>query len=176
MTKIVSTSFTGVANQEFLNCFTSTYDSYFIEFSRMYDSGAVATPTVRINWYYGTNTDIGNGNYYGGTMYVSTTGVATTGQSSNGAAFWSFGRTSGGGLTTGGFLNISSAGSKGGVGNEYNNFNAEGMWMESGGDGSYRTWIGGSSATPAGQAITGFKISLSGGNISGRVSVYGLEK
>lgn len=142
----------------------------------MYDSGAVATPTVRINWYYGTNTDIGNGNYYGGTMYVSTTGVATTGQSSNGAAFWSFGRTSGGGLTTGGFLNISSAGSKGGVGNEYNNFNAEGMWMESGGDGSYRTWIGGSSATPAGQAITGFKISLSGGNISGRVSVYGLEK
>lgn len=164
-----------VASQDFLNCFSSTYNSYYIEFSKIFDSGAVSSPTVKINWYYDTNTDFGNGRYYGGTMYVSTTGVATTGQSTNGAAFWSFGRTGGAGLTTGGFLNVSSAGTKGGSGNEYINFNAEGMWMESSADGSYRTWIGGAALT-SNNACTGFKISLSGGNISGVVTVYGLEK
>ena len=178
MTKIVSTTFSAVASQQFLNCFSSTYKSYYIEFSNMFDSGAVATPTVQFNWYYSTSTDIGNGEYRGGTMYISQTGVPTTGQTTNGnQAFWSFGRTSGGGQGTGGYLNVSSAGAKGGVGNEYQNFQAQGMWME-GGDGDasdWRTWVGGAIATPN-QIITGFRIALSGGNISGTVVVYGLEK
>ena len=178
MTKIVSTTFSAVASQQFLNCFNSTYKSYFIEFSNIFDSGAVATPTVQISWYYSTSTDIGNGEYRGGTMYISQTGVPTTGQTTNGGqAFWSFGRASGAGTPAGGYLNVSSAGALGGSGNQYMNFQAQGMWIE-GGDGDatdWRTWVGGSYAT-VNQAITGFKIALSGGNVSGTIVVYGLEK
>ena len=165
LTKISTTSMSAVATQDFLGVFTGTYRAYIVEFSTLKTSAA-GTATLQATFYSGTNTAYTDG-IRGGFVGINQSGAAATG----------FGMASGyvasmclvppdGERLAGGNWNVSNA--QGGSG-----LNITGQFI-GGGNGTEVAYAGGFKSTNA-TAITGFKLYCSSGNITGVVTIYGLE-
>lgn len=164
-TKISATTMSGVATQDFLGVFTSTYRAYFVEFSSLLTSNA-SSVALQADFYSGTNTAYTDG-IRGGFISISTSGAAGTG----------YGMSSGyvasmcevppsGNRLAGGFWNVSNA--QGGSG-----LNIVGQFIGGAGT-AEKAYSGGFKSTNA-TAITGFRLYGSAGNLSGTVTIYGLE-
>lgn len=164
LTKISSVSFSNVASQAFQSVFSGTYRSYIVEFSGLFKSG-VGSATLQADFYSGTNTTYTDG-IRGGIVILNNSGTTSTGFGISSGYVASFADIPEDGYRrSGGFWNVSSAGSSGGMNITVNHM---------GGGDLLRSYFGGFKSTNN-TAITGFRLFASSGNIDGTVTIYGLE-
>ena len=164
VTKISTTSFSGVASQNFEGVFTSTYTFYTVMIDTIFNSGGTGV-NLNFTYLYSTNTEQ-TSQYYGGFYGANQNGTYASISNSNVSAI-NMGRMNNS-STNSNFYAMSFSG----VGN--------GTFMPTGlvqtysvGDGpSY----GGAIHNEQGRLYTGFKLTPASGNITGTVSIYGWSK
>ena len=166
-TKIGSTvSFTNVASQAFDNVFSSTYKSYWINMESMGNTTSGSNTLLFAFRYAGPTTK--DSNNYSNSFYMPYTGsnVSTQRSNANYAVLANNMGSDGSTVTNGGnFYAYGVTGSSQSpyiMGTYVNSSNAAGVTFNAGISGSANTY-------------TGFILLSGGGNISGRVSVYGVS-
>lgn len=159
-TKITTTAFSGATGVSVNNCFTSTYTNYLIVVDNL-NSGANASD-VYLQFQYSTST-VQATNYYSGAYYMQSNGTSGNYNRSNSTS-----------ITMGQFTNLPMgciAFNVTGVGASSQRALFNGI--ANGANSSGVSIFGGH--VDAGQIYTGIRISAAQ-NISGNVTVYGLEK
>lgn len=170
LTKVVSTTFSGVSSQAFQSCFTSTYRSYIIQIAMLWGSSRC---DMQLQFYTGTSTLLTN--YSGGVMKIPTTGTPTTGFAHSYVSTFTIGQmpSESSGQRAGGQIFINSAQQLDTGG--YGSFSAESI-TQSGGGINDRNGFVGALNIDGNDNCTGFLLKPSTGTFNGTVTVYGLEK
>ncbi len=170
LTKVVSTTFSGVSSQAFQSCFTSTYRSYVIQIAMLWGSSRC---DMQLQFYTGTSTLLTN--YSGGVMKIPTTGTPTTGFAHSYVSTFTIGQmpSESSGQRAGGQIFINSAQQLDTGG--YGSFSAESI-TQSGGGINDRNGFVGALNIDGNDNCTGFLLKPSTGTFNGTVTVYGLEK
>jgi hypothetical protein len=159
MTLISTTSFSGATTANIDNIFSSTYDAYKVIITKWNAGGNTLVLRLR----YGSTTYT-NANYYGSSKGINSNGTDNT-QLASAATI----QTLGFDVQTGSsvcdltFFDVGTSAIQPAW---------TGIWM---GHGNYNQLIGGQLNANF-QTITGIQLLSASGNVSGRVSVYGLAK
>jgi len=162
MTKISTTTFSNVATQDFDSVFSSSYNNYLVVINELY--AATAADDLYLRFKYSSTVQATG--YYAGNWYVDSAGSSGS-LASNGANQISLSNNTGGsGSKGGGYFYFRTTGGSSAIGminGQYYSANSPASFAFGGDTQFSQTW-------------TGFRLLSSSTNISGTVTVYGLEK
>jgi hypothetical protein len=164
VTKISTTTFSGVSSQNFNGVFTSTYTFYTVLIDNIYNSGASGVD-LRFRYLYDTNTEQVT-SYYGGFYGAQQNGTYASLSNSN-VSVINMGRMNN--VSTNSNFYVMNFG---GVGNSSVCPTGTVQGYSVGDGPSY----GGAIHNETARIYTGFRLEPASGNFAGTVSVYGWSK